>query len=104
MQSLRQDGARGSILVPLLRLPVAILPKPGNDGGAKKIHTLFCRHHRALHHPDPAVRDDRSRPGADDAGGLYKLLLFRIRPFQKTGKRTKHAFPFGDGTPFYPSL
>ncbi len=39
----------------LLRLPVTIPEKPGNDGGSKEIHALFCRHHRTLHHPDPVV-------------------------------------------------
>ena len=41
--------------MPLLRLPVTISPKPGNDGGPKEIHPLFCRHDRAVYHPDPVV-------------------------------------------------
>jgi hypothetical protein len=55
MQPLRQDGAGGSILLPILRLPVAIPAKPGNDGSSKEIHHLFSRYHCALHYPDPMV-------------------------------------------------
>jgi hypothetical protein len=55
MQSLWQDGTRKSGVVRLLRFPLAIPAKSGNDCGSKKVHPFLCCHDLALHPPDPVV-------------------------------------------------
>ncbi|MHC5121742.1 MAG: DUF4131 domain-containing protein, partial [Planctomycetota bacterium] len=58
----------------------------------------------SLHRPDPAVCDDRPRPGTNNAGGLHKLFLFRLCSFQKTSQCIEYTFAFRAGTPFCSSV